>query len=112
MTFIKTNNSGSGSGSNKNQMPLANAQGFSSKIANMMDNSVPIGSNLKKNVDLNNFNMIPTSHLKTNNQNLVKGVQKLNDNKAPVEGPAFEKVNFTNVGFSKYPGKFAAKDYK
>ena len=106
MAFIKTNTP-SGSGSNKNQIPQSNAQGFSSKISNMMDNP---GSNLKKNVDMNNFNMVPTSHLKTNNQNLMKGVSKLTDNKQP--GDAFEKVNFTNTGYSKYPGKFATKDYK
>lgn len=110
LTNLKTN-SNSGSGSNKNLTAASqlNNQGFSSKIANV-DNL----SSLKKNIDMNNFNINQTSHLKSNNtQNLAKGLSRLNDNKAPGEGPSFEKTNFTTSAYGKYPaGKYTAKDFK
>ena len=109
---MKNNNNGSGSGSNKGMAGQinSNSQGFSSKVAGM-DNM----SSLKKNVDMNSFNVgQATSHLKSNNtQNLAKGLSRLNDNKPAGDGLSFEKSNYTGNVYGKYPpGKFQPKDYK
>lgn len=109
LASLKSNNLNNGA---KGMAPPSNNnQGFSSKVTGF-DNSL---SSLKKNVDMNSFNINQaTSHLKSNNtQNLTKGLSRLNDNKPAGDGPSFEKTNFTGNVYGKYPpGKFQPKDYK
>lgn len=87
---IKTNNlmmasgsGGSSSSSNKNQGAAAlNTQNFSTKVSNLEYNS----NMLKKNIDMNAFNVSQTSHLKTNlNQKNVKG-NEIDNNKGIPSG--------------------------
>lgn len=101
VTGIKTNNlvSGSSSNSNKNQGQI-NYQNFSSKVSNNEQFNVK-----GKNVDMSNFTVSQTSHLKTNlNQNFVK----VNTNKI---GEVPDKSSSSNAGYgTKFQPKFMTKD--